>query len=113
MAMPAQGSRQGEMPPLQERGYVVHRQRLFSDAGSQKSKKTHVKTDRTAAGKRRSMLARAMPAEMATRPPIKQAERSIGELARSTVVGCKPSAMPQANAATIATAGSLMVTFAT
>jgi hypothetical protein len=50
---------------------------------------------------------------MRTKLPVKQDKRRETDLAPGATAGCRPIAMPQAKAATIATAGILMKSFAT
>src|SRR6266436_9014642 len=66
-----------------------------------------------AARLRRPIFANKAPVGMRTAIARKQMERKRDEAAFPATTGCRPSRMPPANAAAIATAGNLMALFAT
>src|SRR6267143_6470436 len=74
---------------------------------------TQVNKETAAARKRRPIFTRRIPVRTRTAIVTKEEERRRRDAAFLATVGCRPSAMPQANAAAIATAGCLMALFAT
>jgi hypothetical protein len=67
----------------------------------------------TAARKSCLIFTRRIPVKTRTAIVAKEDERRKEDVPFRAAAGCRPSAMPLANAAAIATAGSLMALFAT
>src|SRR5713226_3154071 len=73
---------------------------------------TQVRIEATAAGTRRPILTRRIPVRLKIAIIMKEDARRRNEAAFRAIAGCRPSTIPPANAAAIATPGSLMALFA-
>src|SRR5258708_2401214 len=74
---------------------------------------TQLRREAEAARKRRPSFTRKIPVRTRTAIVTKEEERRRRAAAFRVTAGCRPSTIPLAKAAAIATAGSLMALFAT